>query len=202
VLGRWLGIFDHGRGSGTRLRSVSEAAAGVFVCFYTVARATTFRPALVTIAAGAVTAAVPSFVIWTMSGLENGLLTLAAAAMAAIMVRVAGLTNARIARYWHDENWLPLRDYVFGETRPTFIKSHFPWSDLTGIPSDPRMAADYVIIGSTFGTTDWVRRDTLTDPAMLQHLQAHFTTVVYPADIAVRNSPRASCGDRLTASGS
>jgi hypothetical protein len=95
VLGRWLGIFDHGAWFGVpdyvafpKLLALA-CCAGVFACFYAVARATTSRPVPVTIVAGAVTAAVPSFVIWTMSGLENALLALAAAAIAAVVVRAA-----------------------------------------------------------------------------------------------------------------
>ena len=45
------------------------------------------RPVPVTLAAGALTAGVPSFVIWTMSGLENALLALTAVGMAAVLVR-------------------------------------------------------------------------------------------------------------------
>ncbi|TWF77382.1 hypothetical protein FHX44_113291 [Pseudonocardia hierapolitana] len=98
VLGRWVGLFDRGAWFGVpdyvafpKLLAL-VLVAGVFACCYAVAIAMTRRPTLVTIVAGLVTAAVPSFVIWTMSGLENALLALAAAAIAAVLVRavVAG----------------------------------------------------------------------------------------------------------------
>jgi hypothetical protein len=98
VVGRRLGLFDRGAWFGVpdyvafpKVLAL-VLVVGVFACCYAVAIAMTRRPALVTIVAGLVTAAVPSFVIWTMSGLENALLALAAAAIAAVLVRavVAG----------------------------------------------------------------------------------------------------------------
>ncbi|TQM36138.1 hypothetical protein [Pseudonocardia cypriaca] len=98
VLGRWVGLFDRGTWFGVPDYVAFPKflalvlVAGVFACCYAVAIAMTRRPALVTVGAGLVTAAVPSFVIWTMSGLENALLALAAAGIAAVLVRavVAG----------------------------------------------------------------------------------------------------------------
>jgi hypothetical protein len=98
VLGRLTGLFDRGTWFGMpdyvafpKLLAL-VLVAGVFACCYAVAVAMTRRPALVTIIAGLVTAAVPSFVIWTVSGLENALLAIAAAGTAAVLVRavVAG----------------------------------------------------------------------------------------------------------------
>lgn len=93
VLGRWLGLFDRGAWFGVpdyvafpKLLAL-VLVAGVFACCYAVAKAMTPRPELVAAAAGLVTAAVPSFVIWTVSGLENALLALAAAGIAAVLVR-------------------------------------------------------------------------------------------------------------------
>jgi hypothetical protein len=93
VLGRWLRLFDRGAWLGMpdyvafpKLLAL-VLVAGVFACCYAIASALTRRPVLVTIAAGLVTAAVPSFVIWTMSGLENALLAFAAAGIAAVLVR-------------------------------------------------------------------------------------------------------------------
>ncbi|MGH3992012.1 MAG: hypothetical protein ACRDSN_06050, partial [Pseudonocardiaceae bacterium] len=66
VAGRWLGLFDRGTWLGVpdyvafpKLLAL-VCVAGMFACFYAVARATTSRPALVTVVAGAVTAGVPS----------------------------------------------------------------------------------------------------------------------------------------------
>lgn len=93
VLGRWLGLFDRGTWFGVpdyvafpKLLAL-VLVAGVFASCYAAASAVTRRPVLVTIAAGLITAAVPSFVIWTMSGLENALLAFAAAGLAAVLVR-------------------------------------------------------------------------------------------------------------------
>ena len=93
VLARWVGLFDRGAWFGMpdyvafpKLLAL-VLVAGVFACCYAVASAVNRRPELVTVAAGLVTAAVPSFVIWTMSGLENALLALAAAGLAAVLVR-------------------------------------------------------------------------------------------------------------------
>ncbi|MHA6619264.1 hypothetical protein [Pseudonocardia sp. DLS-67] len=98
VLARWVGLFDRGAWFGVpdyvafpKLLALLMVA-GVFACCYAAASAVSRRPVLVTAVAGLVTAAVPSFVIWTVSGLENALLALAAAGLAAVLVRavVAG----------------------------------------------------------------------------------------------------------------
>ena len=108
VLGRWVGLFDRGTWFGVpdyvafpKLLAL-VLVAGVFACCYAVAIAMTRRPALVTVGAGLVTAAVPSFVIWTMSGLENALLALAAAGIAAVLVRavVAGRLLEPVTAVW------------------------------------------------------------------------------------------------------
>ncbi|OZM82334.1 hypothetical protein [Pseudonocardia sp. MH-G8] len=93
VLGRLLGLFDRGSWFGVpdyvafpKLLAL-VLVAGVFASCYAAASALTRRPAAVTIAAGLVTAAVPSFVIWTVSGLENALLACAVTGLAAVLVR-------------------------------------------------------------------------------------------------------------------
>jgi hypothetical protein len=113
------------------------------------------------------------------------------------IIDLAGLANARIAGYWAEEDWPGLRDYVFDEARPTFIKSHGPWSSVTGLTADPRLASDYAEIGSTSGSTDWVRVDALDGSGELERLRTYFTGVAAPAHTAARRAPRASCGDRL-----
>ncbi len=98
ALGRFAGLFDRGAWFGVpdyvafpKLLALVLVAA-MFAGFLAIASALVRRPVPVTIVAGAVTAAVPSFVIWTMSGLENSLLALLAVAIAAVLVRatVAG----------------------------------------------------------------------------------------------------------------
>ncbi len=93
VLGRWLHLFDTGTWLGAPdLVMYPKALAllcclGVFVGFLSIARSLSSHPALVTLAAGSITAAIPSFVIWTTSGLENALLALAVVTIAAVLVR-------------------------------------------------------------------------------------------------------------------
>lgn len=114
-----------------------------------------------------------------------------------LITDLAGLADRRIAQYWATEDWTALRDHVFVEVRPTFIKAHGGWSGTTGLAADPRMGADYVEVASTAGTTDWVRRDAVR-PGALDALRRHAAAVAVPSDTAARQSPRASCGDTLT----
>jgi hypothetical protein len=95
VLGRWLGLFDAGTWWGVpdvvafpKLLGLI-CGVGVFLCFYAVARALTSRPAVVTVAAGVGLACVPSWVIWVVSGVENGLLAVTVAGLAAVLARAA-----------------------------------------------------------------------------------------------------------------
>lgn len=93
TLGRALGLFD----SGTLLGIPDYVAypkllalaccAGVLVCCYLAARPLTSRAAWAPLVAGAVLAAVPSFVIWSFSGLENPLYALITAALATLLLR-------------------------------------------------------------------------------------------------------------------
>jgi hypothetical protein len=98
TLGKLAHLFDTGTWFGVPdLVAFPKAVAvlccfGVFGCCYLAARAVSEHPVWVTLAAGAVTAAVPSFVIWSVSGLENSLSALHVVALAALLVRagVAG----------------------------------------------------------------------------------------------------------------
>ncbi len=95
VLGRLLGLFDHGTILGVPDYVVFPKAvallccAGMLTAFHAVARPLTRHPALFTVTAGAVLAAIPSFVIWSFSGLENSLYALAVVALAATLIRAA-----------------------------------------------------------------------------------------------------------------
>jgi hypothetical protein len=106
VLGRWLGLFDRGAWFGVPDLVIFPKAlallccAGVFAGCYTVIKAVSRHSVLLTMLAGAVTATVPSFVIWMSSGLENPLLALTVMTLAAVLARaaVAGrLLDARVA---------------------------------------------------------------------------------------------------------
>jgi hypothetical protein len=97
ALGRWSGLFDHGAWFGVPDYVAYPKvlalifAAGVFAAFYATASAVSRRPALVTFLAGCATAAIPSFVIWCVSGLENSLLAVTVVTIGAVLVRA----NAR-----------------------------------------------------------------------------------------------------------
>ncbi|MEJ3657243.1 hypothetical protein WEH80_30195 [Actinomycetes bacterium KLBMP 9759] len=92
VVGRWSGSFDRGTWFGVPDYVAFPKALGVltavavFAGFHRAAKAVTSHPALVTLVAGALLAAVPSYVVWTVSGLENGLLAAAAVWLVAVML--------------------------------------------------------------------------------------------------------------------
>jgi hypothetical protein len=93
VLGRWLGLFDHGTWFGVPdyvaypKTLATLLVTGAFAAFHAAASVLSRRPALVTLLAGSIAAAIPSFVIWCVSGLENSLLVFAVVTSAAVMVR-------------------------------------------------------------------------------------------------------------------
>lgn len=80
LVGRLARLFDHGTWFGvpdyvTFPKLLALVCCGfLFGAYYRVAAAMTRWPVAVTVVAGAITASIPSFVIWTFSGLENGLL--------------------------------------------------------------------------------------------------------------------------------
>lgn len=95
TMGRWLGLFDRGALLGQPDIIIFPKAVallccfGIFVAMFVTAKLVTRHPALVTLAAGSFTAAIPSFVIWTTSGLENALFALTVVALAATLARAA-----------------------------------------------------------------------------------------------------------------
>jgi hypothetical protein len=94
-VGRLTGLFDRGAWFGVPdyvlfPKGVALlCCAGVYLAGYRIATAVSRRPALVAAAAGVAVAVSPSFVIWSFSGLENSLLALAVASLAAMLVRAA-----------------------------------------------------------------------------------------------------------------
>ncbi|MCF2532539.1 hypothetical protein [Yinghuangia soli] len=93
LIGRALGLFDQGAVAGfpdyvlfPKLLAV-VCCLGTVAAMYRAAACMVSRPAVVTFAAGAVLAAVPSYVIWCFSGLENSLYAMLVAWLAAVMVR-------------------------------------------------------------------------------------------------------------------
>ncbi|RVU24525.1 hypothetical protein EOT10_16120 [Streptomyces antnestii] len=102
VLGRRLGLFDHGAFLGVSDLVLYPKAlallctAGTLACVAWAARAVVpGRAWAVTLLAGGALAANLSFVAWSFSGLENPLYALTAAATAAVLVR--GVTGGGLA---------------------------------------------------------------------------------------------------------
>jgi hypothetical protein len=106
VVAKWLGLFDQGTWFGVPDYVAFPKALALAFCattfgaLYVAARALVPRPALLAGIAGCVTAVVPSFVIWSMSGLENSLLAAAVTWIAAVIVTAAArgrLLSTRVA---------------------------------------------------------------------------------------------------------
>jgi len=90
------------------------------------------------------------------------------------VVDSVGLVDERIADLVSDGDFAGLRDHVFDEVRPTFIHTHVPWTGVTGLTGDARMARDYaaVVLDPTGANGDWVRLDALGD-GDLERLRAY-----------------------------
>ncbi|WP_024877220.1 hypothetical protein [Saccharomonospora piscinae] len=93
MLGRVVGLFDHGMIFGVPDYVLFPKAlallccAGILALSYVAARRVFARAWVVPLALGAVLAAVPSFVIWSFSGLENPLYGLVLTAQAVLLFR-------------------------------------------------------------------------------------------------------------------
>ncbi|MGI8815411.1 MAG: hypothetical protein ACR2G2_09075 [Pseudonocardia sp.] len=89
-------------------------------------------------------------------------------------VDLSGLADARIARYWHTNDMVGLRDHVFEQVRPTFIRIWSGWDGVarSGILADPRLGRDYVLVwGPPGGGGNWVRRDAVPSAGSLDELR-------------------------------
>jgi hypothetical protein len=93
ALGKLVGLFDHGTLFGVNDQILFPkglalaCCLGILVLFYFGAKTLSRRPALITFVAGAALAAIPSFVIWCFSGLENSFYALTVAALAVLCLR-------------------------------------------------------------------------------------------------------------------
>ncbi|PSL53704.1 hypothetical protein B0I31_108151 [Saccharothrix carnea] len=91
ALGKLVGLFDRGTLFGVPDYVLFPKAlavlccAGVLLACHTAARRVFRRPGLVTVAFGAVLAAIPSFVVWVFSGLENPLYALVICWLAVVL---------------------------------------------------------------------------------------------------------------------
>ena len=93
AFGHRLGLFDHGTWFGVpdyvaypKALAIALLAV-VFTAFLATASAVSRYPAAVTAVAGCACALIPSFVIWSVSGLENALLAATVAVQVAVVVR-------------------------------------------------------------------------------------------------------------------
>jgi hypothetical protein len=90
------------------------------------------------------------------------------------LVDLAGLAEPRIARFWQQDDMAGLRDYVFDEVQPTFVKIFAGWDHRTrvALTDDPRFARDYIqLLALGPGGGDWVRRDVVRDTEALRRAQ-------------------------------
>ena len=96
MIGRLLGVFDHGSLFGLTDYVVYPKAlaalfvAGTLAACHVTARQLVRRAWIVTLATGALLACIPSFVVWCFSGLENPLYACLIAVLAAVSVRAIG----------------------------------------------------------------------------------------------------------------
>jgi hypothetical protein len=117
-------------------------------------------------------------------------------------IDLSGLTDRRIAHFWQDDDMLGLRDYIFDDIRPTFVKLFHGWAerDRLALTNDPRLARVYVLLYSGQpGGGEWVRRDAVLDGAPLAAARQwgrdtwNLVTERYPRAA----SPIWWCGDTL-----
>ncbi|GAB3576136.1 hypothetical protein GCM10027445_39730 [Amycolatopsis endophytica] len=114
------------------------------------------------------------------------------------VVDSVGLVDARIADLVSAGDFRGLRDHVFDEVRPTFIHTHVPWSELTGITADPRLALEYaaVVLDRTGHNGDWVRLDAL-DGSDLERVRAYARKTVPAIEVERANEVTGECGPVL-----
>ncbi|WP_246127586.1 hypothetical protein [Amycolatopsis rhizosphaerae] len=95
AIGRLLGLFDRGTLFGIPDYVLFPKAlallccAGILIAAHSAASLVSRRPWLVTLCTGALLAAVPSFVVWCFSGLENSLFALLVTSLAVVAFRAA-----------------------------------------------------------------------------------------------------------------
>lgn len=117
------------------------------------------------------------------------------------IVDLAGLVDAKIADFYHDRDMAALRDHVFTDVKPTFIHFRMYWGPVTGLSTDPRLAAGYLPIytypsPADFGG-DFVRKDAVHSPEQLAALRAYAAETVPAVESHIYAWPRRSCGDTL-----
>lgn len=94
------------------------------------------------------------------------------------LIDLGGLGDSTIADYIHHGDAAGLRDYVFDHVKPTFITTHTHGTEWHRIPLDPRITRDYDQIFNSpaplgFPGGDWIRKDAVPSPAVLDALRAY-----------------------------
>jgi hypothetical protein len=117
-------------------------------------------------------------------------------------IDLSGLADRRIARFWQTDDMSGLREYIFDNIHPTFIKLFHGWAqrDRLALMDDPRLARDYVLMFSgQAGGGEWVRRNAVSDGGSLAAARLwgrdtwNLVTERYPPGVA----PVWWCGDVL-----
>jgi hypothetical protein len=106
------------------------------------------------------------------------------------LIDLGGLGDSEIADYIHDNDPAGLRDYVFDGVAPTFITIHTHGTEWHRISVDPRLARDYDQIFDSpdpmgFPGGDWVRKDAVPTPAVLDQLRVYAQRNTAPVDHAM-----------------
>ncbi|WP_139320424.1 hypothetical protein [Saccharomonospora sp. CUA-673] len=114
------------------------------------------------------------------------------------IVDMAGLTNIEMAHLISDREYDEIRDYVFEETRPTFIHTRLPWHSLR---DDERLQRDYHQIYALPGDDawpdgDWVRKDAVPNREALQRVRDYADEVTVPL-MNYLHDPLRACGDTM-----
>jgi hypothetical protein len=116
------------------------------------------------------------------------------------VIDLAGLADSTMADFWANQRWTDLDNYVFDVAKPTFVELHPPWSVVTGVAGDPRLARDYVRLRQEPGQpdiTDWVRRDAVPSQGKLDQARTFGATKASLAMARVGAAPRSQCGATL-----
>lgn len=108
---------------------------------------------------------------------------------------LAGLVDAKVADYLHNEDVEGLRTYIFEKMKPTFIRAMNSWEG--GLSTDPRMARDYEQFNSnaTMGGS-YVRKD-MVDAKELAELKRVSRLADERGYEWLTENPLGSCGKTL-----
>jgi hypothetical protein len=113
------------------------------------------------------------------------------------LVDLAGLGEPRLADLWGAGSMAGIRDYVFDEVKPTFIRAHGHWAATPGLTTDPRLTADYHALTPGPVAQEWVRKDAVPDAARLAALRDYLRADRARAESVWAAAPRRACGPTL-----